>query len=95
MVPAGYGITDEQYVERERLKSFYLSRPEGIQELCRLILTCGVFSKIDTTQDRAVQMVVAHNLGIDTLERIGLLDEEGLEELVTHLLNRGATKRPE
>lgn len=89
MIGSEYPIGNETYNSREELKRFYLSSPLGVQELCDIIRLGGLLSKI--TDEREI---VAHNFAVERLERIGLLDEEGLEDLVIWMLKRPATKRP-
>jgi len=89
VIGSQYEIGKDVYLDREELKRFYLSSNIGIQELCDIIRMGGLLSKI--TDER---QVVAHNFAVEKLERIGLLDEEGLEDLVIWMLKREPTKRP-
>lgn len=91
MVQSKFSITKEQYIERETLKSFY-NNPIGIQELCDIARAGGLLSKITPLDD--TKMVLAHNWAVEKLERLGLLDEEGLEDLIRYLLTRQPTKLP-
>lgn len=88
MIDARIGIDRDSYVEREELKSFY-NTPTGIKILKDRILMCGLLSEITDPEG-----VTAHNICVKELERIGILDEEGLEPLLKYLLTRDATKRP-
>lgn len=90
MISLRYDITKEQLVEREELKRFY-NTPIGIQELCDIVRMGGLLSKISVGDDRAV---VAHNFAVEKLERLGLLDEEGLEGLIKWMLSREPQKLP-
>ena len=90
MIRLEYEITKQQLVERQALRKFY-NTPIGVQELCDIVRMGGVFQKISVGDDKAV---VAHNFAIEKLERIGLLDEEGLEDLIRWMLKREPDKLP-
>lgn len=90
MVGEEYGITKDQYLEREELKRFY-NNPIGIGELCDLVRAGGLLNKIPVGDTNAI---FAHNYAIDRLERLGLLDEEYLEDLIKWMLNRQPKKLP-
>lgn len=91
MIGSQYEIDRGVFLERERLKAFY-NNPLGIQELCDIVRSGGLLSKIAPIDDQ--KMVIAHNWAIEKLERIGLLDDKGLEGLIEYLLNREPTKYP-
>lgn len=90
MIRLEYEITKKQLLEREELKKFY-NTPIGVQELCDIVRLGGLLSKINVGDDKAV---VAHNFAVEKLERIGLLDEEGLEDLIRWMLKREPDKLP-
>ena len=89
MIRLEYDIDVDKYNEREDLKKFYLSSPIGVQEICDIVRVGGLLSKI--TDER---QILAHNFAVEKLERMGLLDEEGLEDLVLWMLRRMPSKRP-
>ena len=88
MISAMYQISQAEFEERERLKAFY-NTPVGIEELCRDILDGCLLSQIGDDDQ-----IYKHNLAVKRLERIGLLDEENLEDLVKWMLNREPRKFP-
>lgn len=92
MVSARYGISNEVFQEREKLKAFY-NNAVGRAELCDIIRCGGLLGKIPA-MDESKAMIAAHNFAVEKLERLGLLDEEGLEDLVRYLLDREPTKYP-
>lgn len=89
MISAEYRISREEYSERETLRRFY-NTPVGRQELCREIYDGKLLGQISSEDD-----IYKHNLAVRRLERIGLLDQEGLEGLVKWMLDREPTKLPE
>ena len=88
MISAEYRISKEEFSEREELKRFY-NTPVGRQEICREIYDGKLLSQISTEDD-----IYKHNLAVRRLERLGLLDQEGLEELVKWMLDREPQKLP-
>lgn len=91
MIELRYTISKAQYMEREELKRFY-NTPIGIQELCDIVRMGGLLSKITVGNEG---QVLAHNFAVEKLERLGLLDEEGLEGLIKWMLSREPQKLPE
>jgi len=88
MISKEFEIDKEVYIHRAELMEFY-NTPEGIKELSSWILLSGLLSDITSESQK-----VAHNMVVRKLEEIGVLDEEGLEDLVKYLLSRGSCKRP-
>lgn len=80
-------IDQELYERRIHLKEFY-SQKQGILELHNLIVRSGVLSELEEG-DTAL-----HNYAIRKLEEIGLLDEEGLDDLIIFMLKQASSKRP-
>ena len=85
------GALPSDYLERfaqERIerRAIYGS-PRGIRELAHLISYSGVLSKVDASDPVSIG---AHNLCIDMLDDMGLLDEANLEELVRFMLSSPA-----
>ncbi len=88
MISASYRISKEEFNQREELKRFY-NTPVGRQELCREIIDGCLLSQISTDDQ-----IYKHNLAVRRLERLGVLDEEGLMNLVEWILNRDPYKFP-
>lgn len=89
MISENYRLSKDEFIERERLKAFYKSSPIGIQELCREIYDGKLLSQISGDDD-----IYKHNLAVRRLERMGLLDQESLEDLVRWMLDREPRKYP-
>lgn len=88
MISATYQLSRTEYNERERLRAFY-NTPVGREELIRDIMDGCLLSQISTDDQ-----IYKHNLAVKRLERIGLLDEENLEDLVKWMLTRDPKKYP-
>ena len=88
MISAMYQITQAEFEMRERLKAFY-NTPVGRQELVQDFYDGCLLSQISTDDQ-----IYKHNLAVKRLERIGLLDEENLEDLVKWMLTREPRKLP-
>ena len=88
MISAQYRISRAEYEERERLKAFY-NTPVGRAELMRDIMDGCLLGQI-----AGEDQIYKHNLAVKRLERIGLLDEENLEDLVKWMLSREPRKFP-
>lgn len=80
-------IDQELYERRIHLKEFYLQK-QGILELHNLIVRSGVLSELEEGD------IALHNYAIRKLEEIGLLDEEGLDDLIIFMLKQTSNKRP-
>lgn len=89
MISASYHISQAEFSERERLKRFY-NTPVGRQELCQEVYDGKLLCQISTEDD-----IYKHNLAVRRLERLGLLDQEGLEGLIEWMLNRDPQKYPD
>lgn len=86
MLSSDYKLSKEEYLHREELRSFYNSSV-GIEELSSLVLISGLLSPITDESG-----MVAHNIAVQKLEEIGLLDEEALRPTIKFLLGyRGKT----
>jgi len=88
VISADYQISRTEYEEREELRRFY-NTPTGVKELCRDIYDGKLLCQISGDDD-----IFKHNLAVKRLERIGILDQEGLEALVKWMLNRDPQKFP-
>jgi len=88
MISADYQISRQEFADREELKRFY-NTPVGIKELCQEIYDGRLLGQISTDDE-----ILKHNLCVRRLERMGLLDQEGLEALVKWMLSREPQKFP-
>lgn len=89
MISAEYQISRQEFSEREELRRFY-NTPVGRKELCQEIYDGRLLGQISTDDE-----ICKHNLCVRRLERMGLLDQEGLEGLVKWMLDRDPQKFPE
>lgn len=81
-------ISKEQQIDRECvsmrnfLRNVYRTN-EGIHELARTLIECGVFEELPC-EPGAIEL---HNFGIRKMESLGMLDGESLLELLRWMLS--------
>lgn len=81
-------ISREQQIDREvlstrrALRNVYRTE-EGLYELARTLLECGVFDQLPVDPEG----IALHNFGIRKLEDLGMLDEESLIPLLTWMMD--------
>lgn len=68
--------------ERKRIRSVYSSE-NGIKELARQCIGAGLFTKLDP--DNAL-LIGRHNMMVDILDDMGLLDEANMESVIGFML---------
>lgn len=74
---------DKQLLERRRVVRSVYDTPAGLPYLVELIKRSGLFDHIATEEDR-----IRHNVMVDQLDEMGLLDEEGIGGLVRWMMDQ-------
>ena len=69
--------------ERKRTRSGY-NTENGIKELARQCKGAGLFTKLDPEN---VLLIGRHNMMVDILDDMGLLDEANIESIIGYMLS--------
>lgn len=69
--------------ERKERRAAFISE-RGIKELAHICVKAGVFSQLDEKDPASIG---AHNLVVDMLDDMGLLDEANMESIIGYMLS--------
>ena len=69
--------------ERKRIRSVYCTK-QGIEELARQCKGAGLFTKLDPNDPL---LIGRHNMMVDILDDMGLLDEVNLPSILEYMLS--------